>query len=282
MTARRYESVAAITSLSPANWTRTPVSTGRASSREAARATRLIVSSSGSRLDDERRRLADLRQAREIFGVERLERVARAARRDVDDRLGHAMLERNLVCRQQARNVDERAARQDDRSFALHLRRHGCANRELHVGRRETQLAVTRLEQDPREDLDRGTRRQGAHNGREAVHELVLRARNPQVGTDCGFTLDHLQILTEVVGAVDRGGNGRKRHGQNDAHVEGHCGGCVGFHSGEPSADLLHTRGEFLHEVVHRPVLTNEPRDFGRGVDDCRVIAAAELLADLR
>ena len=49
LTASRYESVAAITSLSPANWTRTPVSTGRASSREAARATRSIVSSSGSR-----------------------------------------------------------------------------------------------------------------------------------------------------------------------------------------------------------------------------------------
>ena len=48
-TASRYESVAAITSLSPANWTSTPVRTGRASSREAARATRPIVSSSASR-----------------------------------------------------------------------------------------------------------------------------------------------------------------------------------------------------------------------------------------
>ena len=40
LTARRYESVAAITSLPSVNETRIPVSTGRDSSREAARATR--------------------------------------------------------------------------------------------------------------------------------------------------------------------------------------------------------------------------------------------------
>ena len=48
-TARRYESVAAMTSFPPPNWTRTPVRTGRDSSRDAARATRWIVSSSDSR-----------------------------------------------------------------------------------------------------------------------------------------------------------------------------------------------------------------------------------------
>src|SRR4051794_1516449 len=47
-------------------------------------------------------------------------------------------------------------------------------------------------------------------------------------------------------------------------------------------ADLFHTCGQFLHEVVHRPVLTNEARDLGRRVDDSRVVAAPELLADLR
>ena len=44
-TARRYESVAAMTSLSPSNFTRMPVRTGRDSSREAARATFSIVAS---------------------------------------------------------------------------------------------------------------------------------------------------------------------------------------------------------------------------------------------
>ena len=49
LTASRYESVAAMTSVPAVNCTRMPVSTGRDSSRDAARATRWIVSSSGSR-----------------------------------------------------------------------------------------------------------------------------------------------------------------------------------------------------------------------------------------
>ena len=46
LTAMRYESVAAIVSCEPSNLTRIPVSTGRDSSREAARETRWTVSSS--------------------------------------------------------------------------------------------------------------------------------------------------------------------------------------------------------------------------------------------
>src|SRR6266511_4820148 len=49
----------------------------------------------------------------------------------------------------------------------------------------------------------------------------------------------------------------------------------------EWSADLLHTSGEFLHKVVDRSVLTDEPGDFGRGVDDRGVVATAEFPADL-
>ena len=46
LTASRYESVAAMMSFDPSNCTSTPVSTGRDSSRDAARDTRPIVSSS--------------------------------------------------------------------------------------------------------------------------------------------------------------------------------------------------------------------------------------------
>jgi hypothetical protein len=49
LTARRYESVAAITRREPSKRTRMPVSTGLDSSREAARATRSTVSSSEAR-----------------------------------------------------------------------------------------------------------------------------------------------------------------------------------------------------------------------------------------
>jgi hypothetical protein len=46
LTAIRYESVAAMVSFEPSNRTRIPVSTGRDSSRDAARETRCTVSSS--------------------------------------------------------------------------------------------------------------------------------------------------------------------------------------------------------------------------------------------
>ena len=49
LTESRYESVAAITSLPGSKRTRTPVSTGRDSSRDAERLTRATVSSSVSR-----------------------------------------------------------------------------------------------------------------------------------------------------------------------------------------------------------------------------------------
>src|SRR5947207_15181073 len=64
--------------------------------------------------------------------------------------------------------------------------------------------------------------------------------------------------------------------------VELHCGRSGGSHRREASACLLHTCGEFLHEVVHRPVLTDQTGDLGGRVDDRCVVAAAELLADPR
>src|SRR5919201_3735424 len=48
------------------------------------------------------------------------------------------------------------------------------------------------------------------------------------------------------------------------------------------SADLFDARGQLLHEVVHRPVLTNHARDLRGRVDNRGVVATAELLADLR
>src|SRR4051794_10140884 len=46
--------------------------------------------------------------------------------------------------------------------------------------------------------------------------------------------------------------------------------------------DLFHTCGQFLHEVVHRPILTDQAGNLGGRVDDGGVVAAAELLADAR
>jgi hypothetical protein len=37
------------------------------------------------------------------------------------------------------------------------------------------------------------------------LDEVLLRAGDPQPGTDCNVTLDHLEILVEVIGSVDDG-----------------------------------------------------------------------------
>ena len=60
-------------------------------------------------------------------------------------------------------------------------------------------------EQDPGQDLDRRPARDSTADEREALDELVLRARNPQARTDCDVALDHLGILVEVIGSVDDG-----------------------------------------------------------------------------
>ena len=156
-------------------------------------------------VDRERLRLGELRQPREVLGVVRVECVARGARADVNDRLRRAMLDRDVVSRQQPRDVDECAAGQHHGTVALHLRRHGSAQRKLHVRRGQPKLVTVGLEQDPRQDLDRRAARNGTTDEREALHELVLRAGNPQPGTDCDVTLDHLGILVEVIGSVDDG-----------------------------------------------------------------------------
>ena len=115
------------------------------------------------------------------------------------------VLDRDLVSRQEACDVDEGAARQHDRAVSLHPRGYCGAQRKLHVGRGQPQLVAGGLEQDPRQDLDRRATRDGSTHEPEALHEVVLRARNPQLGTDCDVALNHLRMLVAVIGSVDDG-----------------------------------------------------------------------------
>src|SRR2546422_7444783 len=48
------------------------------------------------------------------------------------------------------------------------------------------------------------------------------------------------------------------------------------------SPGLFDARGQLLHKVVDRAVLADHARDLGGGVDHGRMVAAAELAADLR
>src|SRR4051794_15948176 len=63
---------------------------------------------------------------------------------------------------------------------------------------------------------------------------------------------------------------------------DGSWGEAVGPHSPPRSARLLDPGCELLDEVVHSPVLTDHARDLGGRVDHGGVVAAAELLPDLR
>src|SRR4051812_13479632 len=47
------------------------------------------------------------------------------------------------------------------------------------------------------------------------------------------------------------------------------------------STGLLDAGRELLHQVVHIPVLPDQARDLGRRMDDRRVVASPDLLADL-
>ena len=123
----------------------------------------------------------------------------------MDDRLRGAMLDHDVVSGKQPCDVDERPAREHHGAVAFHPCRHRRAQRELHVGSSQAQLVPAGLEQDPRQDLDRRAARHRTTYERQTLDELVLRTRNPQRGTNCDVTLNHLEILVEVIGSVDDG-----------------------------------------------------------------------------
>ena len=98
--------MATIVISSPSTVTRTPVSTGRASSREAARATRLIVSRSGARRQLDRVALG-LGKSREVIGRKGAQVKARGAGADLDVALGLAEAERDGPVGKRARHLDQ-------------------------------------------------------------------------------------------------------------------------------------------------------------------------------
>ena len=106
------------------------------------------------------------------------------------------MLDHDLVAREQARDVDERLAGHDDRTVTVDLRRQRGAQRELHVGGGELQVAIPRLEQDPREDLHGAAGGESTRDDAERPCELVLRTRNPQLSAHHDVCFNHLRNLS--------------------------------------------------------------------------------------
>ena len=116
--------------------TRTPVSTGRMSSREAARATTL--DRLGQRRRRDRQRLLALGSGKlgEVLGGEGAQVEARAAAADLDVALGLAQLELDRLVAERAGELGEQAAGQQDRAGALGLGLERRLQAHLEVGRR--------------------------------------------------------------------------------------------------------------------------------------------------
>ena len=124
----------------------------------------------------------DLGQPREVLGRVRVQAVGRAAGRDDDHRLVGMVLDRDLAVGQRPRDVEQQAAGNDDRAFAGDVRVERRAQRDLHVGGREMQLAAFRAELDPAQHEHGRAGRDAARDDGELGRELVLGDGNPQPG----------------------------------------------------------------------------------------------------
>ena len=182
LTASRYESVAAITTLPGSNRTRMPVRTGRLSSRDALRPTREIVSTSASRSTE--CSASDSTSGRR--GKSSAEYVCSryVAVPDVTTTAassGRCSIETSLSGSERAMSSRRRPWNHHG-SLARDLRVDRAPQRNLHVGGGEVQPAGFGAQLDASEHEHRGARRDTSCDGRQLGCEIVLRDRNPQPG----------------------------------------------------------------------------------------------------
>ena len=125
--------------------------------------------------------------SRELYGPG--DDLHRALRRPVFDR--------HVALGQQARQLDERLARDDNRTVTVDLRVERRSQRELHVGGGERDRAALGGEQDSGEHLHGASRRDGTRNEAELRHELVARNAELHPG-DLHSHLGHRPILCHL------------------------------------------------------------------------------------
>ena len=176
-----------MTSLAPSKLTKIPVSTGRLSSREADLLTRPMVESSTSASTFWSADGADVRELREVLGRVGVNAVAGRAARDQQHRLVRKMLERHVGFRQRPRDVDQEPAGHDHAAVAGDVGGDRGAQRELHVGRGELEVAVFGVETHAAEHEDGRAGRERTGNDGHAVGEGVAGDRCFQHIHDHGF-----------------------------------------------------------------------------------------------
>jgi hypothetical protein len=113
------------------------------------------------------------------------------------------MLDRHLVVRQQAHEINEEAARYDDSAVPFDLRLEGRAQRQLHVGRGEVQAAGFCAKQDTGKDLHSRACRNRTCNDTELLRELLALSNDFHPRPYHGVGFNHLKNLVVVIGDVD-------------------------------------------------------------------------------
>ncbi len=124
----------------------------------------------------------DAREAREVFRAEHVDLGRVAAGLDLEHSVGRLVRERHAVVREELHQVGEQPAGNDDSPVALDVAGDGSAERDLHVRRGESQLAVLGLEQDPGQNLHRAARGKTSRDNAERSCELVARAGHLECG----------------------------------------------------------------------------------------------------
>ena len=134
--------------------TRTPVRWGRVSSREAARATRAIVSTNAWVGTVSTPVVGRLGQLREVLLGKRAQVEARLAGRDLDVLLRAAVLERDLVLGQRAGHVEQQAPGDNRLARGRRVRLERDAQAKLHVGRLQLGGALLYADEHAGKGLD--------------------------------------------------------------------------------------------------------------------------------
>ena len=235
----RYESVATMRSSLPLAVTSTPVRCGRVSSREAARATRAIVSTNAVAGTRHAALAGRLGQLREVLGRQRAQVELRRSRHHLDVLLRAAVLEREL---------DPSAANERRRAAAGRGSPPGPGDDSVGSSATRTPSSMSvasssarpssTFEQDARQRLDRAARGRPAHGDAELGEERF---------TGNG----ELQVLLpdlEVVGAVDTSTGARIRLGIREVRTVD----CVIRH--RPSRGAAETPAQVVDRAAHSRV----------------------------
>ena len=215
----------------------------------------------------------DGRQPWEVLGVEDVQARAVRAGDDLHRALLGPVLDRDVALGEQARELDERLARDDDGAVAFDLGVERRPQRQLHVGGGEGQHVAVGAEKDPGEHLDGAAGRDGtgddAELGDELVagdadlhprsgghlrHRLIFRHIVAEAGSRRLCLHSSLNPLVEVIGSVDDGEDGAIRLPERVCAVEGTRGENAGFN-----------RAERVSASSHR----NHPACLIRAVSSC-------------